>query len=193
MALKDMNMADYIKDLIEIGVKSLKVEGRMRSLYYLAIVIGTYREIIDCYYNNTLTKNKMAIFKERLDRVANRETSTHYFMKEADYTDQYYSGRCEKSNQDYLGQVISYDGHLLKFYERNYFEVGDLIEVFTPKGSRISFMLEKLYDSLKKPIDIARHPDDIYYLEYSFNFEIPEYSMIKIVKRKGEINNDEND
>ncbi len=193
MALKDMNMADYIKDLIEIGVKSLKVEGRMRSLYYLAIVIGTYREIIDCYYNNTLTKNKMAIFKERLDRVANRETSTHYFMKEADYTDQYYSGRCEKSNQDYLGQVISYDGHLLKFYERNYFEVGDLIEVFTPKGSRISFTLEKLYDSLKKPIDVARHPDDIYYLEYSFNFEIPEYSMIKIVKRKGEINNDEND
>ena len=187
MALKDMNMAEYIKDLIDIGVKSLKVEGRMRSLYYLATVIGTYREIIDSYYNHTLTDQKMVIFQERLDRVANRETSTHYFMKDADYTDQYYTGRCEKSNQDYLGQVISYDGRYLKFYERNYFEVGDFIEVFTPDGDHISFVLEKLYDSLKNPVDVARHPDNIYYLEYPFTCDIPEYSMIKIVKKKGDL------
>ena len=55
MATKDLNMATFIKDLIEIGVKSLKVEGRMRSLYYLATVIGTYRELIDSIYNNDLT------------------------------------------------------------------------------------------------------------------------------------------
>lgn len=187
MALKDMNMAEYIKDLIDIGVKSLKVEGRMRSLYYLATVIGTYREIIDNYYNHTLTNQKMLLFQERLNQVANRETSTHYFMKDADYTDQYYTGRCEKSNQDYLGQVISYDGRYLKFYERNYFEVGDFIEVFTPDGNHISFVLEKLYDSLKNPVDVARHPDNIYYLEYSFLCDIPEYSMIKIVKKKGDL------
>ena len=59
MATKDLNMAEYITDLIDIGVKSLKVEGRMRSLYYLATVIGTYREIIDRYYNKTLTKEIM--------------------------------------------------------------------------------------------------------------------------------------
>ncbi len=184
MALKDMNMAEYIKDLIEIGVTSLKVEGRMRSLYYLATVIGTYREIIDSYYTNTLTEEKMNLFQQRLDRVANRETSTHYFMKNADYTDQYYTGRAEKSNQDYLGQVISYDGTLLKFYERNYFEVGDLIEVFTPNGEHISFVLERMYDSEKNPVNVARHPDAVYYLEYAFECDIPEYSMIKIVKRK---------
>ena len=122
MALKDMNMAEYIGDLIDIGVRSLKVEGRMRSLYYLATVIGTYREIIDRYYDKSLTPEIMEVLQQRLDRVANRETSTHYFMKEADYTDQYYSGRSEVSNQDYLGQVISYENNLIKFYERNYFE-----------------------------------------------------------------------
>ena len=184
MALKDLNMADYIPDLIDIGVTSLKVEGRMRSLYYLATVIGTYREIIDCYYEKTLDEEKMKVFRERLDRVANRETSTHYFMKEADYTDQYYSGRSELSNQDYLGQVISYENGLLQFYERNYFEVGDTIEVFTPEGKHISFVAEKLYDENQNPVLVARHPDQIYYLELDTDIVIPEYSMMKIVKRR---------
>lgn len=182
MALKDMNMAEYIGDLIEIGVKSFKVEGRMRSLYYLATVIGTYREIIDGYYDHSLTPDKMKRLEERLDRVANRETSTHYFKKEADYTDQYYSGRSEVSNQDYLGQVIEYDKEtkLVKFYERNYFEIGDEIELFTPKGEHIEFKLSKLYNEDMEEMDVARHPDNIYYLYLETDIEIPEYSMIKM-------------
>lgn len=182
-ATKDMNMAAYIGDLIDIGVRSLKVEGRMRSLYYLATVIGTYRNIIDDYYNKELTDEKMKIYQYRLDRVANRETSTHFFMKEADYTDQYYTGRSEASNQDYLGQVISYEKNLIKFYERNYFEVGDVIEVFTPNGIHMEFECLKLYDDEMNSIDVARHPDDIYYIEYKTDIDIPEYSMIKIVRR----------
>ena len=158
----------------------------MRSLYYLATVIGTYREIIDRYYDKTLTPEIMEVLQERLDRVANRETSTHYFMKEADYTDQYYSGRSESSNQDYLGQVISYEKGLLKFYERNYFEEGDLVELFTPKGDHISFIVEELYDEDMNKLDVARHPDNIYYLKVDSDLEIPEYSMIKIVERKNE-------
>lgn len=184
MALKDMNMAEYIGDLIDIGVTSLKVEGRMRSLYYLATVIGTYREIIDRYYDKTLTPSVMEVLQERLDRVANRETSTHYFMKEADYTDQYYTGRSEVSNQDYLGQVIEYKDGLVKFYERNYFEKGDLVELFTPNGEHISFVVDELFDCDKNVVDVARHPDDIYYLRLDTDIEIPEYSMIKIVERK---------
>ena len=60
-------------------------------------------------YDNTLIKDKMRVFQKRLDRVANRETSTHYFIKEADYTDQYYTGRQELSNQDFLGLITGYD------------------------------------------------------------------------------------
>ena len=186
MALKDMNMAEYIQDLIEIGVRSFKVEGRMRSLYYLAVVIGTYRELIDRIYDHSLTEEDMKVFQERLDRVANRETSTHYFMKEADYTDQYYSGRSELSNQDYLGQVISYEDGCLKFYERNYFEVGDTVELFTPKGDHIEFVVEELFDKEMNPEEVARHPDEIYYLKVELNQEVPEYSMLKVVRRKNE-------
>ncbi len=187
MALKDMNMSRYIGDLIDIGVRSLKVEGRMRSLYYLATVIGTYREIIDRYYDHTLDEENMKVFQERLDRVANRETSTHYFMKEADYTDQYYSGRSEVSNQDYLGQVISCENGWIQFYERNYFEVGDVVELFTPRGDHLEFAVQELLDEDKNSVDVARHPDNIYYLKYETSIEIPEYSMIKVVRRKDEI------
>lgn len=183
MALKDMNMAEYIPDLIDVGVRSLKVEGRMRSLYYLATVIGTYREIIDRYYDKTLIPEVMEILQERLDRVANRETSTHYFMKEANWTDQYYTGRSEVSNQDYLGQVIEYKDNLVKFYERNYFEQGDLVEIFTPLGEHVSFIVNEIYDEDMEKTDVCRHPDSIYYLKLNSSIKIPEYSMIKIVER----------
>lgn len=183
-ATTDLNMAEYIKELIDIGVASLKVEGRMRSLYYLATVIGTYRELIDDIYENSLTDEKMKEYQERLDRVANRKTTTHFFKKFADNTDQYYTGRQEISNQDYLGQVIEYKDNLIKFYERNYFEVGDKVEVFTPNHDRIEFIVDELLDEDKNSVDVARHPDNIYYLGIKTDIEIPEYSMIKIVKRK---------
>ena len=182
-ATKDNNLARYIGNLIDIHVTSLKVEGRMRSLYYLATVIGTYREIIDRYYNHTLTEDILSVLEERLARVANRAVSTHYLLKEADATDQYYTGRNEASNQDYLGQVISYDSEkkLVKFYERNYFKVGDTVELFTPKGDRVSIVVSKLFDEDMNSLDVARHPDNIYYLSLDTDIAIPSYSMIRLL------------
>ena len=182
-ATKDNNLAAYIGNLIDAGVTSLKVEGRMRSLYYLATVIGTYREIIDRYYDSTLNDDILKVLEERLARVSNREVSTHYLLGEASAKDQYYTGRNEASNQDYLGQVISYDksNKLVKIYERNYFVVGDTVELFTPKGDRLSFMVKKLYDEDMNLIDVARHPDNIYYIYLDTEVEIEEYSMIRLL------------
>ena len=182
-ATKDNNLAAYIGNLIEAGVTSLKVEGRMRSLYYLATVIGTYREIIDRYYDSTLNDDILNVLEERLARVSNREVSTHYLLGEASAKDQYYTGRNEASNQDYLGQVISYDksNKLIKIYERNYFIVGDTVELFTPKGDRLSFMVKSLYDEDMNLIDVARHPDNIYYIYLDTEVEIEEYSMIRLL------------
>ena len=183
LATKDNNLARYIGSLIDIGVTSLKVEGWMRSLDYLATVIGTYREIIDRYYDGSLTEDILETLEERLSRVANRAVSTHYLLKEADEKDQYYTGRNEASNQDYLGQVISYDKEkkLVKFYERNYFEVGDTVELFTPKGERVSFVVSKLYDEDMNLLDVARHPDNIYYIYLDTDIEIVAYSMIRLL------------
>lgn len=184
MATKDLNMAEYITDLIDIGVKSLKVEGRMRSLYYLATVIGTYREIIDRYYNKTLTKEIMKELEYRLSRVANREVSTHFFLKEADYNDQYYSGRQELSNQDYLGLITGYDkeNNCLILVERNYFKPNDKIEIFTPNGEVYKYTVDKIYDEDMNELEVARHPEQV--LKLKFDHELPKYSMIRLITKE---------
>ena len=182
LATKDMNMSKYIKDLIDIGVTSMKVEGRMRSIYYLATVIGTYRKIVDELYDNTLTPEKMEVYEERLNRVANRETTSHYFMHEADEKDQYFTGRQELSNQDYLGLITGYDkeNKCITLVERNYFKKGDLVEIFTPTGTTYEYKIENIYDEDMNELDVARHPEEV--LKIPFDKEVEEYSMIRLIR-----------
>ena len=179
MATKDLNASRYISTLIDIGVTSLKVEGRMRSLYYLATVIGCYRKIIDAYYDGKLSEEVLVNQEKILSRVANRETSGHYLYHEADYTDQYYTGRQEISNQDFLGLVTSYDKDkkLVTIVERNYFSVGDEVELFTPNGEIYSFVINKMYDEDMNSLDVARHPEQV--IKFYLDGNIEEYSMLR--------------
>ena len=179
MATKDLNMARYIKDMIDIGVTSLKVEGRMRSHYYLATVMSSYRKIIDACYDNKLTEEFIEEQEKILGRVANRETSTHYFTHLADDTDQYYTGRQELSNQDYLAYCLDYDkdNKILTISERNYFEPGDNVEIFMPSGKVISLKIEEIYDEDMNFLDKACHPEQI--LKLKIEEEIEPSSMIR--------------
>ena len=180
MATKDLNMAEHIKELIDIGVASLKVEGRMRSHYYLATVISSYRKIIDACYSNTLTNDLIKQQEKILSRVANRETSTHYFNHLADETDQYYTGRQELSNQDYLAYVFSYDDNtgMVTISERNYFEPGTEVEIFMPSGKVISFIIDKIYDNDMNELEKACHPEEI--LKIKVPDKVEEHSMMRI-------------
>lgn len=180
MATKDLNMASLLDKLIATGVKSLKVEGRMRSPYYLATVISSYRKLIDAYYDGSLNEETIKEQEKILSRVANRETSTHYYLKEADYKDQYYTGRQELSNQDFLALVLDYDKEksIATITERNYFKVGDEVEIFTPTGETYSFTVEKLYDEQMNPIDVARHPEEV--LKLFVPYPVVKDSMMRV-------------
>ena len=180
MATKDLNVSSIIDKLIDSGVKSLKIEGRMRSLYYLATVISSYRKLIDSYYDKTLDEELIKKEEKILSRVANRETSTHYYLNEADYKDQYYTGRQELSNQDFLALVLDYDKetNLATITERNYFKVGDEVEIFTPSGEIIPFKVENLYDENMNSIDVAKHPEEI--LKIEVPQEVKKDSMMRV-------------
>ena len=156
------------------------LEGRMRSLYYLATVIGCYRKIIDDYYSDKLSSNEFIYQEKVLSKVANRETSTHYLDHEADESDQYYTGRQEISNQDFLGLVTSYDKEkkVVTLVERNYFQVGDEVELFTPKGDVYSFIVDKMYNENMEEIEVARHPQMKVYLEVPA--KLPKGSMMRL-------------
>lgn len=183
LATKDLNLAHYIKDMIEIGVTSLKVEGRMRSLYYLATVIGAYRKIIDAIYDGTIDDELLKRQDAILSRVANRETSSHFFCKEADETDQYYTGRQELSNQEYLAMVLDYEEEKeqLIVVERNYFEKGDLVELFTPSGESYEFLISSIYDEENNLLEVARHPEQV--LKIPFDKKVETYSMIRLLRK----------
>ena len=163
IATKDLNLADHIKDLIEIGVKHLKVEGRMRGTYYIATVISCYRNLIDAYYNNNWTKSNLERNLKLLSRVANRESTSQYFMKESTYKDQYYLDRMEVSNQDFLGLILDYDEKtsLATIEQRNYFKVGDKVNIFGPEECDFDFEITEILNENDEKIEIARHPKEI--------------------------------
>ncbi len=180
IATKDLNLARYIPDLIEIGVKSLKIEGRMRSAYYIATVNSCYRNLIDTYYNNNFTKKILDKNLKILDRVANRESSGQYFKGKVSAFDQYYLGKCEISNQDFLAQVISYDEKtsLATVEQRNYFKIGDSVNLFGPGNKNVDFIINKIYDTNMNKIEVANHPQEI--LKIYVPVSVEPYSMIRV-------------
>lgn len=169
MSTKDLSMIENLKDMIDIGIKSLKIEGRMRSNYYIATVVSTYREAIDNYYNNTLTEEKIAYYKKVLNRVANRESISQFYTSFPKTEGQYFLGRQEVSNQDFLGIVIDYNDNtkMVTITQRNYFKKGDKVEMFGPNIETFSFEIEDIYDEENNLIDVARHPEEIikFYLD----------------------------
>ena len=177
MAVKDLNMALYLKDLIEIGVKSFKIEGRMRSPFYLATVLSSYRRIIDAIYEDKLTDDILTKELKILSRVSNRENSTHFYFKDADLSDQYYTGRQENSNQDYLGIIIDKKSDFYTINQRNYFKLGDEIEIITPKMDIINYKIANLYNEKTEEIEVANQADSI--LKMKIPIDLPLYSMLR--------------
>jgi putative protease len=163
MAVKDLSMARYIKDLIDLGVTSLKIEGRMRSIYYIATVIHIYRKIIDDYCSNPLDFKYNEQYEYELYRCANREAVPQYFEYKPGVEEQYYLGREEVSNQDFLGVVLDYDeiNKEIILEQRNFFKVGDEITIFGPNIDNISIKVEYIKDDKQNLIDAARHPQQI--------------------------------
>ena len=160
IACKDLSLIKHLKEMIDIGIKSLKVEGRMRSNYYIATVISTYREAIDLYYEGKLTEDKLEYFTKVLTRVANRESTSQFFDKFPDESAQYYQGRQEVSNQDFLGIVLDYDKSTktVTLSQRNYFKKGDIVEIFGPNIETFSFKIPDIYDEEGNQLEVARHP-----------------------------------
>lgn len=180
IATKDLNLSSKIKDLIETGIMSLKIEGRMRSTYYVATVINSYRKLIDAYYNNNLTEDLLHHEQKILSRVANRESTTQYFDHQADYNDQYYIGREEVSNQDFLGIVLDYDKKTkyATVEQRNYFRPKQTINIFGPNNIDFDIKIDKIYDEDFNELDAARHPRQI--LKIKVDQELEKDSILRV-------------
>ena len=181
MSTKDLSMIKNLKDMIDIGVTSLKVEGRMRSNYYIATVISTYREAIDNYYNNTLTLELIEYYSNILNRVANRESTSQFYNEPASIKDQYFLGRQEVSNQDFLGIILSYDKKKkeVTLTQRNYFKPGDKVEIFGPNIKTFSFTIpETIYNEEGEIVEVANHPKEI--IKFKLDKEVYKDDIMRV-------------
>lgn len=178
MTPKDLNMISYIQDMMDIGVNSFKIEGRMRSIYYVSTVILIYRRIIDRILNNTLTDEYKEYALKVLNRVANRESSPQFYNKMPGFEEQYYLGRDEASNQDFLALVLDSKDGYIKVEERNTFKVGDKVEFFGPSIDTFEYTITEIYDKDMNKIDKAVHPKEELYIK--IDKEIPKHSMMRV-------------
>lgn len=161
---KDLSLLKHIPELIDLKIDSLKIEGRMRSIYYLATVVSTYRKVIDEYCNNKENYEYNLKYEQILRRCANRDSVPQFFNGIFDKNMQYYNGRMEVSNQDFIGLVLDYKNGYAKIEQRNYFKKGDKVTIFGP-NEEFSFVIEEILDEDKNNIEIVRHPKQIVYIK----------------------------
>ena len=177
---KDLNMIDNISDMMDLGIESYKVEGRMKSMYYIATVASVYRKVMDKKMNNTLTKDDIKYYKKVLNRVSNRENIAQFYESVPGVEGQYFNGRQEVSNQDFLGLVISYDKdkHEALVEQRNKFSVGDEVEVFGPNIETQKFKIEYIINEDNERVDSASHAQEK--VKISVPFEVYEGDIIRV-------------
>jgi len=176
---KDLSMINHIKEMLDLGIKSFKIEGRMRSLYYIATVVKAYKTAINNYnkgINDTKNEEKV------LNEVANRDSIVQFFDGNSDYNCNYYNNRVEVSNQDFLGIVLDYKDGYAKVEQRNYFKKGDKVIFFGPNYEH-ECIVDTIYSD-EGIIDIVRHPRQIVQIKVPFSV-----SKNDLMKKKIDKNN----
>ena len=160
MGSKDLCMLEHIPDLIEVGVDSFKIEGRMKSLHYVATVVNAYRQAIDSYMadpDNYVLKQE---WQDDILKAANRPLNTGFFYDTPGSEDHIYEPEEKMAPFDFAGVVISYDDatHLAVVQQRNHFKPGQEIEFFGPQGTFFKQVVGELHDLEGNSLDAARHP-----------------------------------
>ena len=168
MASRDTCMIEHIPELVEAGIDSFKIEGRMKSAYYTAVVTNTYKMALDSYFFGSYKYEPM--WYRELESVTHREYATGYY-----FSDSHFNANIAKNNgymkeKAYLAVVISYNestGEAL-LEQRNKMSINDDIELLTPGRIGIPFVCEELYDEEHNPIESSNHPYMRFFLKLPF-------------------------
>lgn len=153
---KDLNMINYIGDLVSAGVSSLKIEGRMKSEYYLATVVNAYRRAIDEYYKIGDRYKDNTMFYDELSKTNHRAFTTAYGFGDNDETVNYKDSQSVGERQ-FVASVISSDGQFVIAEMRNKFKVGDVLEVLSPSEEfNETFVVGDMYNEDGERIEDAK-------------------------------------
>ena len=159
MNSKDLCMIEHIPEIIGSGVYSLKIEGRVKSEYYVATIISAYRKAIDAYYDDPANYKFNPIWLEEVKKVSHRDYYTGFFFGIPDTGAQIYGSSSYIRTCDIIGIVLDYDENtgLAKVTQRNRFFIGDEIEIIQPGKEFTTQKVEVLKDENMNDIEVANH------------------------------------
>ncbi|MCI5937878.1 MAG: U32 family peptidase [Eubacterium sp.] len=167
---KDLCMIEHIPELIEAGVDSFKIEGRMKTALYVAVVTRTYRQAVDDYLENPdKYYSRMEYYKEEISKCTYRQFTTGFFFGPTTHETQIYDNNTYVQEFVYLGRIdhVNDDGKAV-FYQKNKFSVGDTIELMMPDGTNVSANVLEM-ENIYGPVESCPHPGE----EIQIRLDVP--------------------
>ncbi len=169
---KDLCMIEHIPEMIEAGINSFKVEGRMKSALYVASVTRTYRMAIDDYFESPEKyKSRLEFYKDEISKCTYREYTTGFFFGKPNDSAQIYDANTYVKEWVFLG-IVGSEGNkeingktYYKLEQKNKFSVGDIVEIMKPDGENISAKVLDMVDENEEHIESCPHPQQIFYVD----------------------------
>ncbi len=170
---KDLCMIEHIPDLIEAGIDSFKIEGRMKTALYVATVARTYRKAIDDYLADpALYEKNLPWYREQISRCTYRQFTTGFFYGKPDQESQIYDSNTYIREYTYLGIVGEVKDGLCVIEQRNKFTVGEIIEIMKSDGENIEVTVRAIYNEDGESMESAPHPKQKLYVDLGVKADI---------------------
>lgn len=180
MSSKDMSTLGIIQDLIKAGVVSLKIEGRMKSAYYIAVIVKAYRSYIDAVLELRLTHDLETSILRELKSAESRPTSDGFYTHLPKAIDHLYQSSTEPVLQVFVGTVVKVTENECFVEVRNNFKLHEVLEVFSPVGNPQAFLLSQLWDGEGVPLEVANIPMSIVSIKVPFEVKVNDF-----IRKKG--------
>ena len=160
---KDLCLIDQIPQLIQAGASSLKIEGRMKSVYYAAAVTAAYREAIDAYYAEGDAFRVRREWREELEKISHRPYTTGFALGNPDHSAQAYARSQPEQPYDFVGLVLGWDPDtkIARIQQRNHFKTTEMLECLSPEGEVFPLTIGKMTNAEGMTVLSAPHPLEI--------------------------------
>lgn len=174
MNSKDLCLIDEIDKLIEAGIDSFKIEGRMKTAFYVATVIRSYRHVIDAYYEGNYNEETVQKYYNELQKASHRHYTKGFFYKKPDSEDQIYENSSYIRKYDFIGAVLEYNSHTKEavIEQRNRFFKGEEIEIFGNSKDFYYYTIDNMRNAKGEEIDVANKPKEKIYMTIDLPLEV---------------------
>lgn len=178
---KDLCMLEYVKELIDAGVDSFKIEGRMKTQLYVATVTRTYRKALDDYFEDaTKYKENIPYYLDEIKKCTHRKFTTGFYHNRPNEEDQIYNSNTYIRSYTFVGKVLSYDAEneIVSIQQRNKFCVGDTVEFMDVKGDNYKVTIDEMWDEEGNSIESAPHPKQT--IKFKVSKQFPKNTIVRL-------------